>query len=247
MDRKNKTGGFKRFISSSPETMQRWWRIWGIRNGRALGRRLVKRKLLRDTKATTKALVSAYESTLYAYRGAEKLNLQHSMAIYRAGLYLLTMNRDIAAIKVDLLTSHDWWLRKLLARNVALMIYELDMQKVTGGQFRSAMDFFSPPKRLRNELGVALKNLATVHADAKSKLADIRNFTIAHRDADAMRQYRLIRDINELEVAAIAADFFAAVSPILPLLTELVRASSGMHHLLNQYVGKKLFKGTDHR
>lgn len=242
IDEEEKMSGFKRFISSDPEVMRRWWRIWAIRNRNALGRRLSRRRILRETKANTEVLVSAYESMLYAYRSAEKLNLQHSMAVHRVSLYLLTVNRDIASIKVDLLTSHDWWLRKLLARNVALMIYEVDMQKVTGAKFRSAIDFFSPPKMLKKDLEGALTNLASVHAGAKSKLADIRNYTIAHRDADAMKQYRLIRNIDEIAVTKIAAEFFAAVNPVVPLLAELVKESGGMHHLLNQYVGKKRFK-----
>lgn len=242
MVEEEKKSGLKRLISSDPAVVKRWWRLWGIRNGKALGRRISRRRILRDTKANTAALVDAYEATLCAYRGAEKLNLTHSMAVYRAGLYLLTVNRDISSIKVDLLTSNDWWLRKLLARNVALMIYELDMQKVTGAKFRAAIDFFSPPKKLKLDLESALLKLATVHAAIKLKLSDIRNYTIAHRDADALKQYRLIRNIDELEVARLAGDFFAAANPVVPLLAELVRESGGMHHLLNQYVGKKKFK-----
>ncbi len=247
MDEEEKLGGFKRFISSDPEVMRRWWRIWGIRNGNAIGRWLSRRRIIRDTKVNTEALVAAYESLLYAYREAEKMNLQHNMAVYRVGLYLLTVSRDIASIKVDLLTSHDWWLRKLLARNVALMIYEVDMHKVTGTKFRAAIDFFSPSKKFKMDLEDALSNLASVHADVKSKLADIRNYTIAHRDADAMKQHRLIRNINEVEVIRIAGEFFSAANPIVPLLVELIRESSGMHHPLNQYVGKKRFKNPNRK
>jgi hypothetical protein len=69
---------------------------------------------------------------------------------------------------------------------------------------------------------------------AKSRLSDIRNYTIAHRDADAMKQYRLIRNIDEIAVTKIAGEFFAAVNPVVPLLAERVKESSGMHHLLNQ-------------
>lgn len=239
---KEKKGGLKRFLSSDPQVIKRWWRIWAVRNGKVLGRKISRRKMLRAAKAASEALLAAYESTIHAYRGAEKLNLEHSMAVFRVGLYLLTVNRDIASIKVDLLTSHDWWLRKLLARNVALMIYELDMQKVTGANFRAAIDFFSPPKKLKIDLECALSNLACVHARAKSRFEDIRNYTIAHRDADAMKQYRLIRNIDEIAVSEIAVEFFSAVNPVVALLSELVRESSGMHHVLNQVVGKKRFK-----
>lgn len=242
MNKEENVSGFRRLMSADPAVIRRWWQIWAIRNGNAVGRRLSRRRIFRDSKANSKALEAAYQSTLHAYRAAEKLNFQHSMSIHRVGLYLLTVNRDIAAIRVDLLTSKDWWLRKLLARNVALMIYETDMRKVTGGKFRSSIDFFSPPKKLKRDIEGALSNLASVHVGVKSKFEDIRNFTIAHRDADAMMQYRLIRNINETEVAKTAGEFFAAVNPVVRLLGELVSDSSGVHHLLNQYVGKKRFK-----
>jgi len=245
MDKDQKVSGLKRLISANPDVMRRWWRIWGIRNGNAFGRKLSRHRILRDTKSYTKELEAAFESVLYAYRGAERLNLQHSMAVHRVVLYLLTVNRDIATIKVDLLTSGDWWLRKLLARNVALMIYEVDLQKVTGAKFRSAIDFFSPTKKLKKDLEAALSNLASVHAGTKDKLSDIRNYTIAHRDADAIKQYRLIRNIDELVVAKIASDFFEATNPVVRLLSMLVKESSGMHHLLNQYIGRKRFKDSD--
>lgn len=247
MDEEEKNSGFKRFLSSDPEVRRRWWRIWVVRTGKAVGRKLSRRRILRDTKADTEVLEAAFQAVLYACRGAERLNLPHSMAVHRVSLYLLMVNKDIASIKVDFLTSDDWWLRKLLARNVALMIYEVDMQKVTGAKFRAAVNFFSPPKKLKRDLEAALSNLASVHTSAKARLSDIRNYTIAHRDADAMKQYRLIRNIDEIAVTKIGGEFFAAVNPVISLLGELIKESSGMHHLLNQYVGKKRFKDPKRR
>lgn len=242
MNENEKPTGLKRFSTVNKEVARRWGRQWAIRKRKFLVRKLSKRRIVKDANENRNALVGAYDSILDAYRKAERLNFEHTMAVYRVALYLLTVNRDISSIKVDLLTSDDWWLRKLLARNVALMIYELDMQKVTGAKFRAAVNFFSPPKKLQRDLENCLSQLATVHASVKARLADIRHFTIAHRDADAMKQYRLIRNIDEIEVVKIAGEFFAAANPAVSLLAELALDSGGMHHLLNQYVGKKRFK-----
>lgn len=242
MSEEPKLKGIKRFANVDREVARRWGRQWAIRKSKFLARILARRRIVRDARENRKALIEAYDAILDTYRKAERLNLTHTMAVYRVALFILTVDRDIASIKVDLLTSHDWWLRKLLARNVALMIYELDMSKVTGAKFRAAVNFFSPPKKLRLDLDEALTNLSMVHGCLKERLSDIRNFTIAHRDADAMKQYRLIRNMDEVEIVKIAAEFFTAANPIVELLSELALESSGMHHVLNQYAGKKRFK-----
>jgi hypothetical protein len=50
LDEEEKVTGFRRFMSSDPEAIRRWWRIWAIRNGNAIGRRLSRLRILRDAK-----------------------------------------------------------------------------------------------------------------------------------------------------------------------------------------------------
>lgn len=157
-------------------------------------------------------------------------------------LFFLTANRDIAAIKVDVLTAKDWWLRKLLARNVALMMYELDLSKVAGKQFREAINYFGPSRDLRQRLVKNLEDVRKVQSELHDEFREIRNKTIAHRDADAMHQYRLIRNLDEMKVVDRAGDYFKAASPLISDLTELTCMAGDMRHLMNQYVGKKLFR-----
>lgn len=68
----------------------------------------------------------------------------------------------------------------------------------------------------------------------------IRNKTIAHRDADAMHQYRLIRNLNEQKIVSRAGDYFTAAEPLMADLIELTHQIGDMGHILNQYVGKKI-------
>lgn len=241
-DQDRKSSRLSRLADGKPGLATRWGRYVGIRLGNSFGRRLARGRVRREAKENQRALVAAHESVLYAYRGAERLKLKHSMAVHRVSLFFLTANRDIAAIKVDLLTAEDWWLRKLLARNVALMMYELNLSKVAGKEFREAINYFGPPKDLRQRLAKNLKNVRKVQTELHDEFREIRNKTIAHRDADAMYQYRLIRNIDEVKVVTRAGAYFEAASSLITDLTELTDTAGDMRHLINQYVGKKLFR-----
>jgi len=213
-----------------------------LKLAKSLARMLARGRVRRTVKVRERAIIGAQEAVLYAYRGAEKLKLNHSVAIHRVSLFLLTANRDLCVITEDVLTSGNWWLRKLLARNVALLMYELDMSKVTGKEFRMALNYFSPPRQFIEHLESNLSALRAIHAQIRSEFEEIRQNTIAHRDADAMRQYRLIRNIDEIAVVKRCADFFAVAEPLVGQLIELTKTSGDMRHILNQYIGKKLFK-----
>lgn len=229
-----------RLANGRPGLAKRWGAYVGIRLGNELGRKMARRRIRRETKENQKALVKAHESILYAYRGAERLNLKHSLAVLRVSLFFLTANRDLAALKVDLLTANDWWLRKLLARNVALMMYELNLNKVAGKKFREAINYFAPSKGLRRRLAANLRNVRRVQVELHDEFLEIRNKTIAHRDADAMHQYRLIRNLDEQKVVIRAGDYFTAAEPLVQNLIELTYQTGEMRHIFNQYVGKKI-------
>ena len=229
-----------RLANGKPGLARRWGSYVGIRFGNELGRKLARRRIQREAKENQKALVKAHESILYAYRGAERLNLKHSLAVLRVSLFFLTANRDLAAIKVDVLTANDWWLRKLLARNVALMMYELDLNKVAGKKFREAINYFAPSKDLRRRLAANLKKVRKVQAELHDEFLEIRNKTIAHRDADAMHQYRLIRNLDEQKVVTRAGEYFTTAEPLVKALIELTYQTGDMRYILNQYVGKKI-------
>ncbi|RUO24463.1 hypothetical protein CWE09_11445 [Aliidiomarina minuta] len=241
-DNERKKSLLIRLADGKPGLAARWGRYVGIRLSKNLGRRLARGRVRREAKESQKALVAAHESVLYAYRGAERLKLKHSMAVHRVSLFFLTANRDIAAIKVDLLTAKDWWLRKLLARNVALMMYELDLSKVAGKEFREAINYFGPSKYRRQRLMKELENVRKIQAELHEEFREIRNKTIAHRDADAMHQYRLIRNIDEVKVVTRAGAYFNAASPLISELTELTQIAGDTRHLMNQYIGKKIFR-----
>src|SRR5205807_608267 len=130
----------------------------------------------------------------------------------------LIAERDIQAVKIDALTHADAWQRSLCARIILLTIHELDMDKVTGQRLKKALDTVSAPKEVKTRAVEALRKVRKVHERAEKEFSFVRNAAIAHRDADAVAQYRAIVQVDELAVLRIAAEFYEASNEFLSVL-----------------------------
>ena len=64
------------------------------------------------------------------------------------------------------------------------------------------------------------------------------NAAIAHRDPNALIQYRAIRDLKVADVMALAVEFYSAVDQFMPVLTKLVLVSGTMPAMLRQWAAK---------
>jgi hypothetical protein len=64
----------------------------------------------------------------------------------------------------------------------------------------------------------------------------LRNATIAHRDADALLQYRAIRNLKTEMVFAISGEFYAAARRFIDVVPRLMLESGTFPALLRQYV-----------
>ena len=80
------------------EVIQRWYRIKILSIGRALGRRLIRPKLLFQERLRRKHLVSAFESVKHLSIKLEHSDFEASKVIANVGLYLLIAERDIQAV-----------------------------------------------------------------------------------------------------------------------------------------------------
>src|SRR5438270_12927151 len=130
------------------------------------------------------------------------------------------------ALKIDTLTHPDEWTRKLHARVILLTIYEWDADSVTGRGLRDALDAIQVPDTLKALTVEALRALRLVQRKISREYKFVRNAAIAHRDPNALIQYRAIRDLDIEEVLATAAEFYQALDKFIPVLTSLVRESA---------------------
>lgn len=200
----------------------------------ALARRLSRPSLQFKDRKRQVALASTIETIARQAAKAKHLNFQALTAILNLGLFFLIAERDVQAIKIDALTHPDAWQRSLCARVMLLTIHELDMDKVAGNQLRQAMDDAEVPELLRQKVAVALRSVRKVQGKAQKQFALLRNSTIAHRDPDALQQYRAITELNTLGVVKIAAEFYDGTHAFITILPELLLNVGTMPGLLRQ-------------
>jgi hypothetical protein len=235
----------RRLLQQRPELVRRYVRIRILRCavtlGHAIARRISRRRLLRSERKRTRALSGALEACAREAMRARRNGLQASEAVFNLGLYFLVAERDIQAVKVDALTHPDAWTRSLCARVILLTIHELDLDKAGGNRLRLALDDTQAPEQLRSELAAALRKVRTAQQKAQRQFAELRHSTIAHRDADAISQYRRIAMTDGLAVLKTATEFYAGTHAFMDVMPKLLGHVGGMSGLVAQLLaqGKK--------
>ena len=213
----------------------RWGRRVRHRWAIALARRWARWKLPRKERLNRKVTLETFETIRYYAHRNEDGKMKGVATLFNIGLYLMIAHRDIQAIKIDALTHPDEWTRKLNARIILLTIYEWDADQVTGRALQEAMDLMLIPDDLRREANETLRRLRKVQERAKKKFQFIRNAAIAHRDPNALVQYRAIRDLNVKDVWDIAAEFFAEIEKFIGIQARIMIAGNTPQSHLRQW------------
>jgi hypothetical protein len=91
------------------------------------------------------------------------------------------------------------------------------------------------PDELRREALKSLRSLRKIREKVNKKFGGIRNTAMAHRDPNALVQYRAIRALNVQDVWDIAAEFFAAVETFMAVLTQLLEAGNTLQSHIRQW------------
>lgn len=193
-----------------------------FRKAHGFARRLCRPRLQWSERKRRNALVSALETLAFEAARARRLGFEANTVILNLGLFFLIAERDIQAVKIDALTHSDSWTRGLAARLMLLTIHELDIDKVAGNRLRQALDDAATPEDLRKEVTEAMRAIRKAQSRAQRQFAYLRNSTIAHRDSDAIQQYRDIVEIDGLEVTKIAADFYKGTGKFIEMIPRLL-------------------------
>lgn len=193
-------------------------------------------RLLRRESRRRRALEGAFNEVKKRAIEFEHSRFRASHTIFNMSLYFLLAERDIQAMKIDALTHRDEWTRKLCARVILLTIHELDLDEVSGRSLRDALEQIGASDALRKEAFMALREIRSVQEKARKEFLAIRNAAIAHRDPDALLQYRSIRNLKVEVVLTIAGEFYSAAKRFIDLVPRLMLESSTMPALLRQYV-----------
>ncbi|MDP2072810.1 hypothetical protein [Hydrogenophaga sp.] len=123
-----------------------------------------------------------------------------------------------------------------------LTIHELDIDKVAGNKLRQALVDAETPESLRQEVTEAMRSIRKAQARAQRHFTYLRNSTIAHRDADALRQYRDIIEIDGLEVTRVAADFYAGTNKFIEMMPRLLAQLGSWKGMVGQLTAQSTRK-----
>ena len=117
-----------------------------------------------------------------------------------------------------------------------LVIHEWDMSKVApANKLNEAYEAAGISEELREEMRVAFRKINKAHVKAKHLLAHIRHTTIAHRDADALLQYDVIKKLDATSVINVAASFYEGADLFIQALPKLILEAGSTRSLLKQY------------
>jgi hypothetical protein len=225
----------RRLLEQRPGVIGRWSRLRSHRVAKRMVRAYMRLWLTYKECDRIRASKSAFETIKHFAIKNENGKMKGTALLFNIGLYLLIADRDIQAAKIDTLTHPDEWKRKLSARIILLTIYEWDADQVTGRELRDALDLMLIPQELRQEATQALRKLRAIQEKATKQFSFIRNAAIAHRDPNALVQYRAIRDLNVEEVMKTAVEFYSAIGVFVSLLTKLMLAGSTLPAMLRQW------------
>src|SRR5690606_2723622 len=113
---------------------------------------------------------------------------------FNIGLYFLLAERDIQALKADAFAHPNETKRNIALRALLLTIYEWDMGKVTGRRMQFIYESTGMSDSSKSLVVNALKSLKKARKDIENEVSEARHNTIAHREADALRQYEIISE-----------------------------------------------------
>lgn len=179
-------------------------------------------------------IVLAMESVSQIAASSNRHKFYATTAVSNLALFFLIAERDIQTLKVDALTHPDPWKRSLCARVILLTIHELDFRSVAGRQLTEALTAAKVPENFRRSLERSLRSIRQSQEKARSRFHIIRNSTIAHRNPDALAQYRAICNLDPIIVMREVADFYAGARALNEVLPDLLRYLTGTHGVTSQ-------------
>lgn len=188
---------------------------------------LKERKVTQATNATFAEIVK--QATKF-----ENSQFESNKVFFNIALYFLIAEKDIQAVKIDALTHRDFWKRQLSLRVILLTIHEWDMDKVAGRKLKNAMQISGVPKEIQLEMENSLRDVRKAQHHAKNILSNARNATIAHRDPDALKQYKMIKDLDSKLVCQVSGEFYAASHKFMAAMTKVILTGGSMQGLFNQ-------------
>jgi hypothetical protein len=181
-------------------------------------------KMRKRENVRLKILEEALDTFKFLYERAENSNNSESMIIFNVGLYTLTVERDVSALKFMILYQTDNWNKLYLSRQLAVLLYESteDFLELLGKQFRKLMSDLKEKESLTLKLNEITKELNKFKSDNKEFLKEIRNYCGAHRDKNAYQQFSIINSVEPNLLLGLTAEFMAPIKKLSSFFIEVM-------------------------
>jgi len=126
--------------------------------------------------------------------------------IWNAALFLNTVSYDLSIGIIDLVYERDLWKRRLIARLMALLLFEIgeDIPTVFGKNFRAAAKALNVPEEHIAAVGAETKKFSVFWNENRSLLKEIRTVAAAHREHDAIALHESINGIDLFKLIGLA-------------------------------------------
>lgn len=169
------------------------------------------------------AAEQAYDAVKRLALRCQKNSYTDTYILANASLFMLQVERDILSLKVECLTAHDRWTRRLNIRILILLVFEWKVDKVFGRDFQGAITRLGVSEPLIEQFTQSLRTYRRAHEIVQRSLKKYRNDTIAHRRDDAIMLDRHIALLNERQVIDQVISLYPHVSNIFDCLTQILR------------------------
>jgi hypothetical protein len=188
-----------------------------------------------------KSINKAIETTVFEYRKIDESMFPASKPFFNIGLFFLLAARDVQALKADAFAHPNKTKRNVALRALLLTIYEWDMGKVTGRKMHFIYETTGLSDASKNGIVLALKELKKARKDVESQFSEARHNAIAHREANALRQYEIISDLEIMQFKVVLKKFFNAsdllLSSLVPAMLEIGSTKSLFNQLAKENAG----------
>lgn len=227
-----------RFLEKDRSVQERWFRM---RFHRKFGRQTkvfflwrLHRQLEREFKEKEKVISGAIETTVQELRKVNEDLFPATKQFFNIGLYFLLAERDIQALKADAFAHPNETKRNIALRALLLTIYEWDMGKVTGRRMQFIYESTGMSDSSKSLVVNALKSLKKARKAIENEVSEARHNTIAHREADALRQYEIISELEIMDFSAALTNFYEASDALLSSLVTAMLEIGTMKSLFHQ-------------
>jgi hypothetical protein len=177
--------------------------------------------------ATLQATTEVFKNALF---NAKNKGWKTHAALWNAGIYVNLAAHDLSVLVEQLAFERDVWARRLIARHVALLVYEIteDLRELLGKRLRDPLATLGLLATYDVSLRRAREPLDRFWDQKRSELQRVRVTTAAHRDLDGLAILETVEAIDVHHMIKVGMDLGQILNEIGAMLQKILTASSNI-------------------